>query len=71
MPLPGGASDKWGNRFEGRWTVRQVVELLTDRAEWLWLEPPGDAGEGCEFILRRRSWEEHHQVKRQNASAGR
>ncbi len=71
MPLKGGAADKWGNRFEGRWTVRQLIEVMTGRAEWLWLEPPGDAGEGCEFVLRRSSGDEHHQVKRQHADTGR
>jgi hypothetical protein len=32
MPLPGGDADKAGNRYELRWTVRQLIRLLTDEA---------------------------------------
>ena len=44
MPLPGGPTDKFGNRYEGRWTVLQMAEVLDERADSLRLEPPG-AGE--------------------------
>lgn len=61
--MPGGAADKYGNRFEGRWTIHCIVELLRERTEALELEPPGEAGVGVEFILHRRAEREHHQVK--------
>ena len=41
MQLPGGEADKAGNRFELRWTVRQLIRLLTGDAVWIQLEPIG------------------------------
>jgi hypothetical protein len=69
MPLPGGSSDKIGNRFELWWTALCLVDLLDERAESIIIEPPGDLGDGIEFILTRKSVREHHQVKRQTARA--
>lgn len=66
MPLPGGASAKFGDRYEGRWTVLQLVELLTERADAVRLEPPGTEGEGIEFWVRQGPRTTHHQVKRQS-----
>ncbi len=68
MPLTGGAADKYGNRYEGRWTVRCFIEMLEGRADKIWLEPPGELGEGAEFILHRQPYREYHQVKRQRAT---
>ncbi len=71
MPLPGGAADKAGNRYELRRTVRQFIRLLTGEAFWIYLEPIGAEGELVEFRL---GWEndrkEVHQVKRQQAGKG-
>ncbi len=63
MVATGGQADKYGNRFEGRWTTHCLAELLRGDAERIDLEPPGDAGEGVEFVLRRDGRVEHHQVK--------
>ena len=64
-PLPGGTSDKFGNRYEGRWTVRQVLYIIRGDAEFIQVEPLGDIGEGVEFVLQRGTVTEAHQVKRQ------
>src|SRR5438128_5413906 len=69
MPLPGGASAKFGDRYEGRWTVLQLVELLTERADALRLEPPGIEGQGVEFWIRGGGRVSYHQVKRQSSRA--
>lgn len=61
--MPGGAADKYGNRFEGGWTIHCIVELLRERTEALELEPPGEAGVGVEFVVHRGDEREHHQVK--------
>lgn len=61
--MPGGPADKYGNRFEGRWTVHCIVELLRERIGALELEPPGEAGVGVEFVAQRGGNLEHHQVK--------
>ena len=71
MPLPGGDADKAGNRFELRWTVRQLIRLLTGGAAWIQLEPIGAEGERVEFRLERNDGRiEAHQVKRQQAGKG-
>jgi hypothetical protein len=67
MPLPGGATDKFGNRYEGRWTVLCMVEVMGENADSIRLEPPGVEGEGVEFWLRRENNREYHQVKRQQS----
>jgi hypothetical protein len=65
-PTWGGIWDKLGNRFETRWTVRALTDLLDRRAESIWLEPISE--EGFEFRLTRSQTTEHHQCKRQLAS---
>jgi hypothetical protein len=62
MPLPGGPSDKLGNRFELRWTVRRIVDLITGRLQWIRIEPPGQ--DAIEFRCAMDRREEAHQVKR-------
>ncbi|NJN62145.1 MAG: hypothetical protein HC795_11980 [Coleofasciculaceae cyanobacterium RL_1_1] len=65
MPLAGGASDKLGNRYEGRWTVRQIIDVLEEKADSIQLEKPGE--DAFEFIVSRDGRKECHQVKRQNS----
>ena len=71
VPLPGGQSDKYGNRYEDRWTVRCVFAVLRDEADAIRLEPPGPEGDGVEFWLRYSDHIEYHQVKRQRTGEGR
>jgi hypothetical protein len=72
MPLPGGPADKFGNLYEGLWTVRSMIEILHDRAISIRIEPLGAEGEGVEFWLQRRTEKrEYHQVKRQHSDDGR
>ncbi|CAO3456413.1 Mobile element protein [Azospirillum argentinense] len=46
MPLPGGAADKAGNRYELMWTVMCIIEVMQDRVEHIRIEPPGSDGDG-------------------------
>ncbi|MBI5035278.1 MAG: hypothetical protein HZB51_32525 [Chloroflexi bacterium] len=71
MSLPGGAADKIGNRYEMRWTLLCIIEIMNERADSIRLEPPGTEGEGVEFCLRKGAIREYHQVKRQNSASGR
>lgn len=68
-PLRGGESDKFGNRYEGRWTVRQLLYVLLGQAESVTVEKAGDEGEGAEFLVLRGTTVEAHQVKRQIGNA--
>lgn len=66
MPLPGGPTDKIGNRYEEAWTVYAMLEVMEERASAIRLEPPGE--DGVEFWLRRRDALEYYQVKRQRSA---
>lgn len=68
-PRRGGETDKFGNRYEGRWTVRQVLDILQGEALAITIEPIGEIGEGVEFSLERVGVTEVHQVKRQIGTA--
>ncbi|HEY9853869.1 MAG TPA: ATP-binding protein [Leptolyngbyaceae cyanobacterium] len=67
MPLPGGATDKFGNRYEVRWTVACMIEVMDENADSIRLEPPGVEGEGVEFWLSKGNSRGYHQVKRQQS----
>lgn len=70
MPLPGGPSDKIGNRFEDRWTVRCALDVLDDKAQAIRLEPPGPDDDGVEFWVRYADRVDYHQCKRQRTREG-
>ena len=62
MPLPGGAANKLGNRYEAFWTVRQLLRVLAGDATQIRLEPPGV--DKTEFVLTVGEIQEFHQAKR-------
>jgi len=68
-PRRGGETDKFGNRYEGRWTVRQILLILSGEFESINVEPLGEIGRGVEFTLRRPGETQVHQVKRQHGVA--
>jgi hypothetical protein len=69
-PRPGGEADKFGNRYEGAWTVARLLEVIGGQVNWVRVEPVGDLGRGIEFVLERADGTvEVHQVKRQSADA--
>ncbi|WP_375495076.1 hypothetical protein [uncultured Nostoc sp.] len=69
MPLPGGETDKIGNRYEGRWTVFCMIDVMDEKADSIRLETPGE--DAFEFFVRRNGKLECHQVKRQKGGRGR
>jgi hypothetical protein len=70
MPLPGGATDKYGNRYEGRWTAFCMAQILDENACSIRFEPPGADDKGFEFWITRKDRIEYHQVKRQKSRGG-
>lgn len=70
MPLPGGATDKYGNRYELRWTVLKILDVMDENADSIRIEPVGPEGEGVEFWIKKGDSIEYHQVKRQNTQGG-
>lgn len=70
MPRTGGESDKLGNRYEGWWTVSNLLEVLAGDAVSLQPEPYEES-KGVEFIKTGRDLiQEFHSVKRQRHGAG-
>lgn len=70
MAITGGAVAKFGDRYEGRWTVLQAIRVLRGECYGISLEEIGPAGEGVEFRLDRQDPnepDEVHQVKRQRS----
>ena len=62
MPLPGGPSDKIGNRYELWWTVSQFVRIINGEAESIRIEDP--TAEKAEFVITAGGYREFHQTKR-------
>lgn len=63
MSLPGGAADKVGNRYERRWSVYSLLDVLTGRAASIRIEVPGPTGHGFEFRVTDRDGARWVQVK--------
>ncbi|MFI9250019.1 NACHT domain-containing protein [Streptomyces sp. NPDC053069] len=68
-PRPGGEADKFGNRYEGAWTIRHALYVLLGMGTSITVEPGGPLGDGVEFVYRHDGGTEVHQVKRQNRNA--
>ncbi|GIH62861.1 hypothetical protein [Microbispora siamensis] len=68
-PRAGGEADKFGNRYEGAWTVRHLLFVLAGKAESVTVEDFGDLAQGVEFTYRRQDAIEVHQLKRQDSKA--
>lgn len=64
----GGYYNKIGNRYELKWTVLSILQVLNEERDDITLEPIGEEGTGCEFTLTRGEVSEYHQVKRQNSN---
>ena len=62
MPLPGGPSDKIGNRYELWWTVSQLVRIINGQAENIRIEDL--AVDKAEFVITAGGYREFHQAKR-------
>src|SRR5213593_4337002 len=68
-PRVGGEADKFGNRFEGRWTVRNLLDLLLGQVERLTVEAVDEEAESVEFFAVVGGTEQGHQVKRQRGQS--
>lgn len=68
-PRPGGETDKFGNRYEGAWTIRHALYVLLGMGTSIALEPGAALGDGVEFVYRHDGGTQVHQVKRQNRNA--
>ena len=67
--IPGGIADKLGNRYEAKWLVRCLMDVIADRAHWLKFEGVDVEYQGFEFAVGRGEITEWHQTK-VNSPAG-
>src|SRR5437868_667399 len=69
MPRPGGEADKLGNRYEGIWSVGQLLRMLSGEIESIVVEPMGVDSLGVEFVTTDSEGKKcFHSVKRQRAA---
>ena len=66
MPLPGGPADKFGNRYELWWTIRQFVRIINLQADGIRIEDPNV--DSAEFVITAGDYQELHQTKRNHSS---
>lgn len=69
MAIPGGSAAKWGELYEGRWTVFTLLRVLDEDADAIRIEQPGE--DFAEFVVRTNGETEYHQAKRAYAQSGR
>jgi hypothetical protein len=69
--LSGGGADKFGNRYEGRWTALQLLRLLAEEVASVTLEGVGDDETGVDLWVRQIGGSRiAYQCKRKNRSVG-
>ena len=65
----GGRADKSGNRFEIRWTIYQILEVLDERLDYITLEALGDDERGVDiWVVQKNGIREAQQCKGRNSS---
>jgi hypothetical protein len=65
----GGRADKSGNRFEIRWVICQMLEVLDEKLDYVVLEALGDDEHGVDiWIGKRNDSRECQQCKGRNGS---
>lgn len=68
-PWRRGEVEKFGNRYEGAWTIRHALYVLLGQGTSITLKPSLSVGDGFEFVYRHGGGIEVHHVQRQNDSA--
>lgn len=64
--FPGGIAGKLGDRFEAKWAVKKLFEVLRGQAEALKFEFLDPLNHGVEFWLKKDGRKEWYQAKKQN-----
>ena len=69
MPIPGGASDKLGNRYEALWVVECLLKIVDGKSLQITVEPiHPDESKGIEYhILKEDGTTEFWSIKRQTS----
>jgi hypothetical protein len=56
---PGGLADKLGNRYEGRWVVKQLLRLLNEEIRSVTVEAVGDDERGVDLWIQKNDGVRH------------
>jgi len=65
----GGRADKSGNRFEFRWVIYQLLEVLDEKLDYIILEALGDDEQGVDiWVCDKNGSREGQQCKGRNSS---
>lgn len=65
----GGRADKFGNRFEDRWVVKQLLRLVEEEISSVTLEAVGEAEKGIDLWVKNKDGTRVcYQCKARNAS---
>ncbi|GIO56909.1 hypothetical protein [Paenibacillus cineris] len=64
----GGRADKSGNRFEIRWVIYKILEILDEKLDYIILEALGDDERGVDIWIGKESSREGQQCKGRNSS---
>src|SRR5262245_54030226 len=59
----GGIADKFGNRYEAQWFIRQLLDAFGGKADWIRFEGITPQFHGFEFAVGRGRTTEWHQTK--------
>ncbi len=65
-PFSGGIAGKLGDRFEAKWAVKKLFEVMLGHADSMQFEFVDPNNHGVEFWLARNGRKEWYQAKRQN-----
>lgn len=66
---PGGYANKLGNRYEGRWVVKQLLRLLNEEIQSVKIEAIGDDEYGVDLLITRNNGKtQFQQCKARNGS---
>jgi hypothetical protein len=58
--IVGGIPDKFGNRYEAKWLVRCLIDVIAGKANWLKFEGIDTEFQGFEFAVSRGGITEWH-----------
>lgn len=61
--FPGGISDKLGNRYEAKWLIRQLLDVISGKADWIQYEGVTPQFQGFEFAVGYKGATHWHQTK--------
>lgn len=65
----GGRADKFGNQFEVRWVIHQLLKILEEKIDYIIFEPVGDDEHGTDVLIGKKDdTTESQQCKGRNGS---